>query len=148
MTVQKKMFVIRAFESSPHKPIWLSFYDKIENVTRDKISKPMQTVSCYTQEKTLQQFCWFYSKNLICINTDTNTFKTSCAKNNISSTSLRITLKLQENFSRNVKPILNKLTPKIKTKLRDKSMYNILRQICSCAKVGNFNNCFSGKAYF
>ena len=50
MTLRKKMFVIRAFESSPHKPILLSFYDKIEYVTGDKISKPMQNVSSYMNE--------------------------------------------------------------------------------------------------
>ena len=54
MTKRKKMFVIRAFESSPHKPILLSFYDKIEYVTGDKISKPVQNVSSY-MNKTLQK---------------------------------------------------------------------------------------------
>ena len=86
----------------------------------------------------------FKNFNIHNINTDTNTFTTSCAKNNISSTSLRVTLQLETKFSSDVKPILNMLTPKIKTKLQDKSVYNILRQICSCTKEGNFNNCFSG----
>ena len=36
----------------PHKPIVVSFYDKIEYVTGDKISKPMQNVSSY-MNKTL-----------------------------------------------------------------------------------------------
>ena len=54
MTLRKKMFVIRAFESSPHKPISVSFYDKIEYVTGDKILKLVQNVSS-NMKKTLQK---------------------------------------------------------------------------------------------
>ena len=53
----------------------------------------------------------FKNFNIHNINTDTNTFTTSCAKNNISSTSLRVTLQLETKFSSDVKPILNILSP-------------------------------------
>jgi len=69
----------------------------------------------------------FKNFNIHNINTDTNTFTTSCAKNNISSTSLRVTLQLETKFSSDVKPILNMLTPKIKTKLQDKSVYKYIK---------------------